>query len=60
MSNTAMNPEDYYTAEEAAARLGLKLQTVRNYMQTGKIPKTKFKSLSLVSRADLEEYERVR
>lgn len=44
---------EYYSVEEAAEWLGLKVQTVRNYLATGKIRKTKLKTLTMISKKDL-------
>jgi len=54
-----LNENEVFTVEEVAKILGLKEQTVWNYIQLGKIKKTKFKTLTCITRSDLAEYQRL-
>lgn len=55
-----MNKEldKYMTVEEAAKFLGVKEGTVRDYLSDRKLTTIKFKSLTLLSKKEVERYKR--
>jgi len=48
------------TLKEVAGRLGLHINTIRRYIQEGKIPVVKFDKAMRVEKEDLEEFIRKR
>jgi predicted transcriptional regulator len=51
------NGRDFLTAEEAARELGIKPTAIRNYLYADKFRTFKFKSLTLLSRAEVEAWK---
>jgi len=49
---------DYFTTEEAAGTLGIKSAAVRNYLYSGKLTTYKFKTLTLLSRDEIEAWRK--
>lgn len=47
---------DYYTVEEASAKLGVKPPVIRNYLHQEKLTTYKFKTLTLLSKREVEEW----
>lgn len=48
---------DYLTIDETAHELGIKPAVVRNYLYEGKFRTYKFKTLTLVSKRDVEAWK---
>lgn len=48
---------DYFTVEEAANELGIKTTAIRNYLYDEKFSTYKFKTLTLVSKAEVEAWK---
>ena len=46
----------YFTVEEAATALGIKPTAIRNYLYESKLTTFKFKTLTLVSRKEVESW----
>ena len=49
-----VNDTDYRSIEEAAKELGIKTTAIRNYLHDGKLTTFKFKTLTLISKEDIE------
>ena len=49
---------DYLTTEEAAKELGIKPTAIRNYLCAAKLTTYKFKTLTLLSRREVEEWKK--
>jgi excisionase family DNA binding protein len=49
---------DYLTVDEAAKELGIKSTAIRNYLTWGKMTTHKFKTLTLISREEIEEWKK--
>ena len=47
----------YFTVKEAADELGINTQTVRDYLVRGIFKTYKFKTLTLISRQEVEEWK---
>jgi excisionase family DNA binding protein len=52
-------PKDtlYFTVKETADELGINTQTVRDYLVKGMMKTYKFKTLTLISRKEVEEWK---
>ena len=48
---------DFLTVEEAATELGIKPTAIRNYLYDGKLTTYKFKSLTLLTRQEVESWK---
>ncbi len=48
---------EYFTIKEAAKILGIEANSIRNYLSWGKITAYKFKSLTLISREEIERWK---
>ncbi|RZS29763.1 excisionase family DNA binding protein [Herbihabitans rhizosphaerae] len=48
--------QELFTADEVAARLGLHVRTVRNYVRDGRLKATRIGKQYRIARADLEEF----
>jgi excisionase family DNA binding protein len=51
------NVADYFTVDEAAKELGIKPTAIRNYLTWGKLTTYKFKTLTLLDKAEVEEWK---
>jgi excisionase family DNA binding protein len=51
------NEADYFTVEEAAHELGIKTTAIRNYLWEEKLTTYKFKTLTLVSKQEVESWK---
>ena len=49
---------DFFTVDESAKELGIKPTAIRNYLTWGKITTYKFKTLTLISRQEIEEWKK--
>ncbi len=49
-------PEHFYSADEAAAVLGLQVRTVRNYVRDGRLPGARIGKQYRITRAGLEAF----
>jgi excisionase family DNA binding protein len=49
---------DFLTTDEAARALGIKSAAIRNYLYAGKLTTYKFKSLTLLSRQEVEAWKK--
>ncbi len=47
----------YFTVDEAATILGIKPTAIRNYLTWGKMLACKFKTLTLISREEIERWK---
>lgn len=47
----------YFTVKEAADELGINMQTIRDYLAKGIIKTYKFKTLTLISKQEVEEWK---
>lgn len=52
------NENEYFTVEEAASELGIKPTAIRNYLYDEKLTTYKFKTLTLVSKEEVEEWKK--
>ena len=52
-----VNATDYLTVEEAANELGVKTTAIRNYLCDEKLTTYKFKTLTLVSKQEVESWK---
>lgn len=52
------NADEYLTVEEAAKELKIRSGAIRNYLWEGKLTTYKFKTLTLVSKAEIEEWKK--
>ena len=50
------NHNDYYTVEEASEKLGVKPPVLRNYLYQKKLTTYKFKTLTLLSRKEVDTW----
>lgn len=48
----------YFTVKEAADELGINVQTIRDYLAKGVIKTYKFKTLTLISRQEVEQWKK--
>ena len=48
---------EYLTVEEAAAYLGIKEMSIRNYLSDGKLTTYKFKTLTLLKKEDVQAWK---
>ena len=48
---------EYFTIKEAAKILGIEATSIRNYLSWGKITAYKFKSLTLISKEEIERWK---
>ena len=53
----AANIEDYLTVDEASQVMGVKDNAIRNYLYAGKLTTYKFKSLTLLSKNEVEGWK---
>ncbi len=51
------NERDYFTIDEAAQELGIKPPVLRNYLHAEKMTTYKFKTLTLLSRGEVEGWK---
>jgi excisionase family DNA binding protein len=51
------NEAEYLTVEEAARELGIKTTAIRNYLWEEKLTTFKFKTLTLVSKQEVESWK---
>ena len=51
------NVADYFTVDEAANALGIKPTAIRNYLTWGKMTTYKFKTLTMVSKEEVESWK---
>lgn len=51
---------EFFTVEEAARELGVKPTAIRNYLYDEKLRTFKFKTLTLLSKSDVEKYREER
>lgn len=51
------NEAEYLTVEEAARELGIKTTAIRNYLWEEKLTTYKFKTLTLVSKQEVESWK---
>ncbi|MDH4081472.1 MAG: helix-turn-helix domain-containing protein [Nitrospira sp.] len=56
----AASTEDFLSTEEAADYLEVKPTVVRNYLWEGKLTTYKFKTLTLLSRQELDDWKKHR
>lgn len=49
---------EFLTVDEAAKELGIKPTAIRNYLTWGKMTTHKFKTLTLISRQEIEEWRK--
>ena len=56
----AASTEDFLSTEEAADYLKVKPTVVRNYLWEGKLTTYKFKTLTLLSREELDDWKKHR
>ena len=54
----SVNAKDYLTIEEAATELGIKPPVLRNYLHSEKMTTYKFKTLTLLSRTEVEAWQK--
>lgn len=52
-----VDSEKYLTIDEASRELGVKENALRNYLYDGKLTTYKFKSLTLLSRDEVESWK---
>jgi len=52
-----VNDADFFTVEEAATELGIKTTAIRNYLYDEKLTTYKFKTLTLVSKEEIEAWK---
>ena len=52
------NDRDYFTIDEAAQELGIKPPVIRNYLHSEKMTTFKFKTLTLLSRQEVEAWKK--
>ena len=52
-----VNASDFFTVDEAAKELGIKPTAIRNYLTWGKMTTYKFKTLTMVSREEVENWK---
>ena len=52
-----VNEKDYFTTEEAAKALGIKPTAIRNYLYASKLTTYKFKTLTLLSKNEVEAWK---
>ena len=50
--------EDFLTTDEAAKALGIKVAAIRNYLHAKKMTTYKFKTLTLISRDEIEAWKK--
>jgi len=50
-----VNLNDYYSVDEAAEKLKIKPNVVRNYLHLKKLTTFKFKGLTLISKKEVDE-----
>jgi excisionase family DNA binding protein len=48
---------DYFTVKEAARELGINTQTIRDHLAKGALKTYKFKSLTLLSKEEVEAWK---
>jgi len=48
---------DYFTVKEAAKELGIDTQSMRDHLSKGNLKTYKFKSLTLLSKAEVEAWK---
>ncbi len=48
---------EYFTIKEAAKILGIEANSIRNYISWGKVTAYKFKSLTLISKEEIERWK---
>jgi len=53
-----VDDDNYFTTEEAAEALGIKAAAVRNYLYSRKLTTYKFKTLTLLSRYEIEGWRK--
>jgi len=53
-----ISDSDFFTVEEAAEVLNIKPTAIRNYLCWGKMTTFKFKTLTLVSREEVENWKK--
>ena len=53
----AANIKDYLTVDEASQVMGVKDNAIRNYLYAGKLTTYKFKSLTLLSKTEVEGWK---
>lgn len=51
------NEADFFTVDEAAKELGIKPTAIRNYLTWEKMTTYKFKTLTLISREEVEAWK---
>jgi excisionase family DNA binding protein len=49
----------FFTIKEAAKMLGIEQSSIRNYISWGKMTACKFKSLTLISKEELERWKTI-
>ena len=49
--------KDFFTVDEAAKELGIKTTAIRNYLYEEKMTTYKFKSLTLLSKQEVEDWK---
>ena len=49
--------KDFFTVDEAARELGIKTTAIRNYLYEEKMTTYKFKTLTLISRKEVEDWK---
>ena len=52
------NEADYFTVDEAAQELGIKPTAIRNYLTWEKLTTYKFKTLTLISKEEVEAWKK--
>lgn len=52
-----VNDTDFFTVEEAAKELGIKTTAIRNYLWNEDLTTYKFKTLTLVSKEEVEKWK---
>jgi excisionase family DNA binding protein len=53
-----VNDADFFTVDEAATELGIKTTAIRNYLYDEKLTTYKFKTLTLVSKEEVEAWKK--
>jgi excisionase family DNA binding protein len=48
---------DYFTVKEAAKELGINVQSIRDHLTKGNLRTYKFKSLTLLSKKEVEDWK---
>ncbi len=54
----SVNADEFLSTEEAADELGIKPTAIRNYLHSGKLNTYKFKSLTLISVNEVQDWKK--